>query len=280
MFLTAMISNAVIAEIALQHQVNLTWLNWAKMTIIPCLILLALVPLVLFILTPPKVKNLEGIQHTASEKSKEMGPLSDHEKRVIFVFAFMLIMWILADFIQISIMTTTLLGLCVFLMIGAFSVKDVLSDHSALSSVIMLGVLISYVNNLISFGVIDWFNDIIKPVFDFIPGFLHIYVLGIMYFLTHYFFSGEGTRIIALYLPFVTTGLALGIDKIQLIATLAVFSAFSDMLAHYTCPVSILMFTNGYVSVKKWMSIGIILSVIVIGIWFTYSSIELAIRRF
>ncbi len=278
MFLTAMISNAIIFDYMEKHDVSVNWITWAKNMIIPGIILLFIIPLVLYFLVPPKVNNLGELQKVAHDKSKEMGPLTKNEKYVIIVFGSMLVLWILADIIGINIMTTTLLGLCVFLMIGTFSIKDVLSDHSALNSVITLGILISYVNNLTDFGVIQWFNHSISHIIQYTPSSMHVYILCIVYFFTHYFFSGEGSRIIALYLPFLTTGLALGIDKIQLMTLLTAFSSLSDMLAHYTCPVSILMFTNNYISVKKWMSVGIVLSIISMSVWFLYSSFALMFR--
>ncbi len=268
LFLTGMISNAIIADFAEKNGLYLSWIKWLSYTIVPGIIMLIAIPLILYWLTPPKIMKLGMIQQNASQKAKELGPLTSNEKCVLFVFLGMLIMWILADITGISIITTTLLGVCIFLILGIFSVKDILSDHSALSSVIMLGVLISYVNCMMDYGIIDWFNSKIGVILATCPQWGRFYILSIIYFLTHYFFSGEGARIIALNTPFVLTGIALGIDKVQIIMTLAVFSSLSDMLAHYTCPVSIMMFSNGYVSAKKWMSIGIIISIISMSIWF------------
>lgn len=268
MFLTAMISNVLIADVAEKHGLSLPWLTWVSYTVVPCLLILLALPTVLYFLIKPKVMDLKSVQQDAIEKIKNLGKLTSNEKCVLYVFCGMLLMWILAEFTGISILTTTLIGIAIFLFLGIFTVKDILSDHSALSAVIMLGILISYVNCMLEYGVIDWVNLKVGGMLDFCPKGIRLYLLSCIYFLMHYFFSGEGSRIIALYGPFVATGLALGIDKTQLIMTLAVFSAFSDMLAHYTCPVSILMYSKGYVSVKKWMSIGIIISMISILIWF------------
>lgn len=273
MFLTAMISNAIIVDIAERNGISLTWLKWASHTVPACLLILLTLPLILYFLTRPKVMDLTALQKDASEKIKKLGALSVNEKCVLYIFCGMLVLWILAEFTGINIITTTLIGIVICLILGIFTVKDVLSDQSALSAVIMLGVLISYVNCMSEYGTIEWFNGKVGSIIAFCPEKTRLYVLSVIYFMTHYFFSGEGARIIALYPPFVLTGLALGIDKLPLVTTLAVFSAFSDMLAHYTCPVSILMFSNGYVSVKKWMAVGCVISIISITIWFVSNSL-------
>ncbi|MDR2074733.1 MAG: anion permease [Holosporales bacterium] len=268
MFLTAMISNAIIADTAAKSGLSLNWISWLGYTCVPCLIILAIVPIVLYFLSPPRVMSMGMVQEAIRQKEKDLGPLSTNEKYVLCVFGGMLLMWILADVIRIDIMTTTIMGLCIFLLLGIFKVKDVLGDSAILNPVITIGILISYANCLSEFGVIDWFNNEIKGVVELCPDYLKLHALSIVYFLTHYFFSGEGSRIIALNLPFVLTGLSLGIDKTSLITTLAVFSSFSDMLAHYTCPASILLFSNGYMTAGKRMGIGIVISAIMITLWF------------
>jgi DASS family divalent anion:Na+ symporter len=110
MFLTAMVSNAIIADIALKNGMPLNWITWAKYTIIPCSIILFIMPIALYFLTPPKVKELESVYEDAKQKAKDLGPFSTKEKCVIGVICGMLSMWILAEVIGISIMTTTLLG--------------------------------------------------------------------------------------------------------------------------------------------------------------------------
>jgi len=273
MFLTGMISNALIAGAAEKLGVKLTWISWAQYTAVPCLIILAILPFVLRILCNPKVKDLGNIREVASKNYKDLGGLTQKEKLVIYVFVMMLVMWIFAEYIGISVMTTALLGVCVFLLLGIIDIKEMLSCNSTFNSVLTLGLLISYVDRLIEFGAISWFNNIISHSITVDNPMIALCILSTLYFFAHYFFSGEGARIVALYTPFLLTGIALGIDKIHLIMTLAVFSSFSDVLTHYSCPVSMTMFSAGYVSVKKWMTTGFIVACIIIPIWFLYNFI-------
>ena len=270
MFLTAMISNALIMDATEKIGVKLTWIFWAQYTIMPCIAMLLILPFVLKILCNPKVRDLGNTREVAVKNYKELGPLTGQEKVVICVFLGMLLMWIFSDTIGVSITTTTLLGVCIFIMLGILDIREMLSCSNTFNSVIMLGILISFVNVLLDFGAIDWFNKIVSSSITVENPKIALCILSATYFFTHYFFSGEASRIIALYAPFLATGLALGIDKIQLIMTLAVFSSFSDVLSHYTCPAAITMFSAGYVSVKKWVSVGIVMACIVMSIWFLY----------
>lgn len=269
-FLTAMISNAIIVESAQTCGFTYTWASWITYTIIPSTLILIIIPIVLYYIVPPKVTNLENLQQEASKKIRELGPLTSNEKKTLFTFLFMLVMWILADTIKVNVITTTLIGLCVFIYFEIITVREILSDGSAMSSIITIGILISYAGCLSEYGVVEWLTHKISSVVQLCPNYLKLYAITIMYFFTHYFFSGEGGRIVTLFLPFAVTGLAMGIDKVQLITTLTVFSSFSDLLAHYTAPSSIIMFSTGYITAKKWMATGLILSCVVISIWFVF----------
>jgi DASS family divalent anion:Na+ symporter len=179
-------------------------------------------------------------------------------------------MWISSDVIGISIMETTLTGLCVFLIFGILDIKEILSSNSTFNAVIMLGLLISYVNCMQTLGVIDWFNTIISGSLSGISPTFAFFFLSVIYFLSHYFFTGEGAKIIALYAPFFATGVALGIAPTIVAMTLAFFSSASDVLAQHTCLVSIVISRAGYVSVKKWMAIGLVVATIIITVWHAY----------
>ena len=270
MFLTAMISNAIIVESASNIGIQLTWLSWAKYMFIPCLIILLILPFILRILCNPKIKDLGDIKKEAEKNYKDLGALTSKEKFIISVFVGMLILWIFGDSIGVSVMTTTLLGCSIFILSGILDIKEMLSCYSTFSAVMMLGILISYVNCLISFGAIDWFNGLISGTLVGLEKNLAFILLSLIYYFTHYFFSGEGARIIALYVPFLATGVALGVDKIVVVMTLAFFSSASDVLTHYGCPVAITMFSSGYISAKKWVFCGIITALVIMAIWFSY----------
>lgn len=276
LFITAMISNAVIVEAMETNGIHITWLSWTSYLLIPSIVLMLILPILMYFLCNPKVRKLESIQEMAIKNYRNLGPISDKEKIIMFMFLLMLVLWILSGIIGVSIIETTLIGLCVFLFLGILDIKDVLSSTSTWNSVIMLAVLISYVNCMQSLGIIGWFNGIISNSLDGFSPKMAFFVLSVIYFLTHYFFSGEGTRIIALYATFLLAGLGLGVDKMVVAMTLAAFSSYSDVLAQYTNPAAITMFGTGYLSAKQWMSAGIVFAVIIIAVWYLY----LALRYF
>lgn len=270
LFITAMISNAIIMEVMSENDIHMTWLTWTKFAIVPGLMILAILPLVVKISCHPKTNDLGDIQAKAKANYETLGKLSKDEKCIVTMFGVMLSMWIFAEVIHIPVLVTTLLGVCVFYSLGIIHIKDILTNQGIFNSVIMIGILISYVNCLNSFGAIEWFNKVVTGVIGGFSPHISFCALFVIYFFTHYFFTGEGSRIIALYASFLSIGLALGIDRITVAMTLAVFSSMSSILTHYSGPVAILMFSTGYTPPKKWFSNGAILAITIMCIWSCY----------
>ena len=268
--ITAMISNALIAEITVSAGIKFTWFSWFKYMVIPYTVIILLIPVVLRYICNPKVDKLGELKQKAKENYDKLGKISNKEKIILLIFLGMLILWILAEYIHIPVLTTTLLGLCILVFLGILNMKDVLLNYNAFNSMMLLGILISLVNCLVSTGVIDWFNTKVSenlvgqsPNASFI-------VLTAIYYYAQFFFTGESAKIVALYTPFFTTGLALGINPMMLAVTLAAFSSASDFLATYVCPTSLTMSSTGYISLQKWVKCGGIMSIIFLTVWYLY----------
>lgn len=273
LFITAMISNALITETMQGIGMAMSWTFWFKFMILPCAVMLLILPFVIRLVINPKISDLGDIKSQAIKNYKELGPITEREKFILIIFGLMFVMWIFADVLNVPVIVTTLLGVCLFMFTGILDIKEMLSCYSTFNAVMLLGILISYVNCLTDLGAISWFTGIISGLTTGFSEITALLILSVIYFFTHYFFTGEGARITALYAPFLTIGLNLGIDKVLVAMTLAAFSALSDVIANYTCPVALTMFSSGYVSARKYFTSGLVAAVFIISIWFAYISL-------
>lgn len=270
LFLTAMLSNALIVELTAPFGLNITWVSWFKYLVLPYAVFLLMVPFILKIMCKPNINNLSTLQELAAKNYNELGNITNKEKLIIFVFLGMLVLWILSEFLNLPIMTTALIGLCIFIFTGVLNIKDILSSYGTFSSVVLLGLIISLVNCLVDLKVIEWFSGIISnSIGDCNKSLVFIIITGIYYF-AQYFFTSESSKIIALYAPFLSAGVAVGIDARALAITLAAFSSASDVLGSYVCPSALTLYSSGYLTLKQWMYYGIIVAFCFLTIWYTY----------
>lgn len=122
MFLTAMAGNPLIASLAGQQDVELTWGNWALGAIVPGLVALLVVPFVVYLVYPPELKHTPEVVTMAKDELSHIGPMTPAEKVMAGTFVLLLSLWPVGDMVfNISATTTAFIGLCVLLLTGVLT---------------------------------------------------------------------------------------------------------------------------------------------------------------
>ncbi|XP_028757153.1 dicarboxylate transporter 1, chloroplastic-like [Neltuma alba] len=81
MFLTAMAANPLCATLTFNAiKTTIGWGDWAKAALVPGVVSLILVPLILYVIYPPTVKNSPDAPRLARDKLRQMGPMARNEK--------------------------------------------------------------------------------------------------------------------------------------------------------------------------------------------------------
>lgn len=72
MFLTSMAGNPLVAQLAGNSDVNITWGDWALAAIVPGFLSLLIVPYILYKIYPPEIKETPHAKELSTKKLKEM----------------------------------------------------------------------------------------------------------------------------------------------------------------------------------------------------------------
>ena len=152
MFLTAMAANPLAAKLAGQMQINVSWGRWALAAMVPGIASLVLIPLILYKLYPPEIKETHGASELAKQKLTEMGKMRSEEWTMLAVFFLLLFLWVFGDQLaQIDSATTALSGLGVLLVTGVLTWKDILEEEGAWDTLVWFAALVmmaSFLNEL------------------------------------------------------------------------------------------------------------------------------------
>ena len=92
MFLTAMAANPVIARLAGDAGVPITWGSWALAAVVPCVASLMLMPWVLYKVYPPEIRETPGARQIARDRLREMGELKSSEWTMLATFVLLLVL--------------------------------------------------------------------------------------------------------------------------------------------------------------------------------------------
>lgn len=267
MFLTAMAGNPLIVELAKNQGIEITWTSWAIAAIVPGLLSLIAVPYVLYLLATPTIRQTPHAKEMASERLAQMGPMKKNEWIMLFTFLLLLFLWIIGPFIGMKATIAAMIGLVILLLTGILKWKDIIEESSAWDTFIWFATLVTLSGFLNKFGLTAWFSHwVVAHVsgFEWIIGFI---LVALIYFYTHYFFASSVAHIGAMYAPLLIVSVALGTPPELAALTLAFFSNLYGGLTHYGSGPAPILFGTGYVSVLTWWKMGLIASLVNIGIW-------------
>jgi len=274
MFLTAMAANPLIVELAKKTaNVDLTWGTWALAGIVPGLLSLLVMTYVIYKVDRPEITETPQAAQFAREELSKMGAITRDEKVVLGTFALALLLWMTGSVTNIDATVVALFGLCLMLLLGTLTWDDVLGERTGWDTLIWFGGLVGMATMLAKLGMFKWFAVFVTAQVTgmaWLPAFV---VILLVYNYSGYLFASLTAHTVAMYVPMLTVAVAVGTPPLFAALLLAFFSSLCVSLTHYAGGPAPVYFGSGYVSLKRWWSIGFMVSVINIVIWLGVGSV-------
>jgi DASS family divalent anion:Na+ symporter len=125
-------------------------------------------------------------------------------------------------------------------------------------------MMASYLTDL---GLIPWFSETVGVWFAGVGWMTGFLALSLIYFYSHYFFASNTAHVSAMYAPFLGVALALGTPPMLGALVLAFFSNLFSSMTHYGTGPAPVLFGAGYVEVREWWSLGLVVSLVNLAVW-------------
>lgn len=280
MFLTATAPNPLVVDFVARasgQQFHLTWTTWALCMVLPGMVCLLLMPLVIYVLSPPLLKSTPDAVAYARGELARMGVLAPKEKVMLGTFGLLLVLWANLPAIAFGPMfmldptVVAFFGLFVLIITGTLDWNDVLSETSAWDTLIWFGALVMLAEQLNKLGVTAWgaaaMNDAIVTSG---MGWTTIGTILLLAFVfSHYLFASTTAHITAMMLAFLLVGAHL-LPAEYLVPFLLMMTAGSSImmtLTHYATGTSPIIFGSGYVTMGTWWRVGFVMCVIELAIF-------------
>ncbi len=269
MFLTAMAANPLSVQMAADQGIPITWARWALAASVPGILSLLVVPLVLYKLYPPQIRDTPGAAGMARARLAAMGPTKRSEWIMLgtFLLLLLLLLWIFGKPLQVGGTVTALVGLSVLLLTRVLSWDDILRERGAWDTFLWLSTLVMMGSFLGKLGLVAWFSGTVSGLFSgvgWMPAFLG---LSLVYFYSHYFLAGNTAHISSMYAVFLATSVTVGTPPLLAALVLGFFSNLFSSMTHYGTGPAPVLFGAGYVTLAAWWKLGALISVVNIAIW-------------
>lgn len=268
MFLTAMAGNPLIASLAGDRGVEISWGSWALGAIVPGLVALLVVPYVVYRVYPPELKDTPKVVDMAKDELRKLGPVSLSEKVMAATFVLLLLLWTVGDMVLgLDATTAGFIGLVVLLLAGVLTWEDVKSEKSAWDTMVWFAVLVMMANALGAFGLMDWLSEGIAGSITGLPWQVAFIILTLVYFYSHYLFASATAHISAMYAPFLGAAIVVGAPPLLAALVLGYISNLFTSLTQYAGGASPALFGSGYNTVGQWWRVSFIASLASIAVW-------------
>ncbi len=268
MFLTGMAGNPfIVKEARLKLGVEFEWFTWFLGSIVPGLVGLGLLPLLIYWIAPPELKDARAAQAKAREDLAALGPWTRHQIILTAVFAAMLVLWGTKFVHGLQAGLVAMIGVVILVLAGVERWKDVIANAGAWDALIWLGGLITMSRALDDLGFVGWFANLIESHVAGVAAVMAAIILAIVYFYSMYGFSMMSGHIVAFVGGFFVVAAGAGAPPLLIVALLAYFSNLCGCVTNYSSGPIIIYFGLGYVPAARWFRIGFLVSLFHLAVW-------------
>ncbi|MDR0299959.1 MAG: anion permease [Streptococcaceae bacterium] len=273
MFMTAMAGNPLIYTFAKNAGLNINWTTWALAASVPGLLCMIIMPIILFKIFPPQIKETPTASKWAKEELATLGKTSLAEKIMLGTFVLALILWVLSSFIGLDAATVGFLAVGILLVTGVINWTDVLNESGAWNTFFWFSVLVVMAGQLNKLGFIGWVSKHIGGMLHGLNWILLLVILVVVYFYLHYLFASEVAHITALYPATLALAVAGGVPPMLAGLLLAFSSNLIGSTTHFASGPAPIYFGSGYVKQNDWWRLCLIMGVIYLTVFLTVGSL-------
>ena len=256
LWFTAMAANPLGAEMAKKLGVDITFGSWFVASSVPSIVAIILLTWLLLKIVNPDIKHTPDAPKIAKKELDNMGPLSFKEKIMAGTFIFLVGSWALSSTFGIDKTAIAFLGLAILMIYEIFTIKDLKSDGSALSTFIWFSILFTLSSQLNSLGFMKYLGDHIATALSGFEWHIAYIILMISYILIHYFFVSQTAQMLALYGIYLQVGINLGVPK-ELLAYMLIFATnFFSPITPQGSSANIIFVGSGYLDTGELYKYG------------------------
>jgi L-tartrate/succinate antiporter len=252
--------------------VEITWLRWFFAFAPAGLTLLLALPLLVYVLYPPALKQSPEAPKWAQERLDEMGPLSPREYAVAVLAGVAIILWIFGS-AYINATTVALLVIAIMLLADIVTWNDVVSNREAWRTLTLLATLVTLADGLNRTGFVGWFAETIAKAMSGLSPNETIIGLVCVYFFSHYMFASLTAHATAMLPILLTLGSTMpGVHFEKLALMLGLTQGIMGVLTPYATGPAPVYANSGYITTREYWRLGTIFGVIFLASLFLLSA--------
>ncbi len=263
MFLTALGPNLLAVGILSKTSgLTLTWSQWTAGFLPVGLALILPLPLVVYLIYPPEIRESHEVSDWASQELARMGPPS--RKEVVMALAILVAfsLWLTAGQ-WLSPTTVVLAVIAVLIVVRVLDWDDIIGNRAAWDTLIYFATLMALADGLERLGIVAWTAQGISTFTLGVPPLLALIVLVSFFFLIHYMFASLTAHTMAVLPAILAAGAAVPGMPVRVLAMLLVYSiGLMGVITPYATGPAPVYFGSGFIPRRDFWILGLVFGLI------------------
>lgn len=280
MFLTALAPNLLCVEIIKKiTKVEISWIDWFLAAAPFGIVMLLLLPLLIYWVYPPEIKEGDAVPQWAASELEKMGRISQNEIVLACIVFTAILFWIFGAAI-INATTVALVAVTLMIIFKIVNWDDIAGNKTAWNTVILLAFLVSLAEGLSRTGFIHWFDNGVAVYMQGFSPIVAMYVLVATYFFSHYMFASTTPHATAMMPVMLAVGMSIpGMPIKEFALLLAMTHGIMGVITPYATGPAPLYYGAGYITGRDFWKLGFIFGTIfIVGLLGISAPIMLSMR--
>ncbi|HSD55378.1 MAG TPA: anion permease [Burkholderiales bacterium] len=263
MFLTALAPNLLAVELVRKTaKVELEWLDWFVAFAPVGILLLAAVPLLVYWIYPPEVKEGAEVPAWAAKELGRMGPLTQREITLGILVVVALALWIFGrDLMEAT--TAALAVISLMLLLKVVTWDDITANKAAWNTLAWFATLVALADGLTRVGFVKWIAEAVSAHLGGLSPTVAVAALLLINFFGHYLFASVTAHVTAMIPVLLAVASTIpGINMTTLAMGLCLQLGIMGILTPYATGPSPVYYGSGYLPAADYWRLGAIFGVI------------------
>ena len=263
MFLTALAPNLLAVELVRKTaQVEFTWAQWFMAFAPVGILLLALVPLLVYWIYPPQVKEGAEVPAWAAKELEKMGSISQREITLGALVLIALLLWIFGGGVM-EATTAAIVVISLMLLLKVVTWDDITANKAAWNTLAWFATLVALADGLTRVGFVKWFAESVAGQLSGVSPTVAVVALLLINFFGHYLFASVTAHVTAMIPVLMAVASTIpGVNMHTLALGLCLQLGIMGILTPYATGPSPVYYGSGYLPAADYWRLGAIFGVI------------------
>jgi DASS family divalent anion:Na+ symporter len=272
LWMTATSANPIAVQIVQQTGLDIDFGKWLLASGVPSLVAIALLPLIVAKLFPPRVGKTPAAPTAARKELTLMGRMSRDEWITAGTFVLMVAGWIFGNQLQLNTTSVAFTGFGVLLFLGVITLDDITKQGDTLVTFLWLAVLFAMSAQLNELGFMGYVGERLASSLAGLSWMTMYVTLIVLYVVIHYMFVSQTSQVLALFGVFLDVGTKGGVPLPLMAFGLLFASSYFSVITPQGGSQNIIFVASGYLTQRELYKLGALITLAFLAIYLLIGS--------